>query len=160
MNISTIILYLLAGAFLGISLIRDPKKTQMGIKKGVMAFKKILPMLLPLFLIVGVVLTFITPQMIQSLMGKESGIWGILTGLVMGSIAFMPPFVSFPLGAELLAQGAGYAQVAAFVTALMGVGFVYMQAESQFFGAGAMIRRNILALSAAALVAGVVGVAL
>ncbi|MDC7220791.1 MAG: permease [Spirochaetales bacterium] len=139
---------------------KDRDKTRKGIKKGFMSFKKILPMLIPMFLIVGVGLTYITPEMIQSVMGKDSGILGVLIGLVMGSIAFMPPFVTFPLGAELIQQGAGLAQVAALVTTLMGVGVVYMQVEIKHFGAASMIRRNMLAVFAAIAVALVVGVTL
>ncbi|MBI9099071.1 MAG: permease [Spirochaetaceae bacterium] len=158
MNISTVILYLLSIIFLIVSIIKDRKKTKKGIKKGFMAFKKILPLLIPLFLIVGVVLTFVTPEMIKNLLGEDSGWIGISFGLVIGSIAFMPPFVTFPLGSELIANGAGFPQVAAFVTTLMGVGFVYFQAEMKFFGAGSTIRRNSLAFVAAIIVAVMVGV--
>lgn len=123
-----------------------------------MAFKKILPLLIPLFIIVGVVLTIVTPEMIKSVLGEDSGWIGITFGLLIGSVAFMPPFVTFPLGAELIAKGAGFPQVAAFVTTLMGVGFVYLQAEMKFFGAGSTVRRNSLAFIAAIVVALAVGV--
>ncbi|WP_037572495.1 hypothetical protein [Spirochaeta cellobiosiphila] len=160
MNISTILLYALAFILLVLSFVKDRGKTYKGLKKGGKAFLKILPLVVPLFLIVGVLLTYITPTMIQSVMGKESGITGILIALVMGSVAFMPPFVTYPLGAELIDQGAGLSQVAALVTALMGVGVVYMQAETKFFGLASTLRRNALALFAAVIVAGVVGVIL
>ena len=158
MNISTVVLYVLSIMLLIISLIKDRKKTKMGIKKGFMAFKKILPLLIPLFLIVGVVLTFVTPEMIKNLLGEDSGWLGGTFGLLIGSIAFMPPFVTFPLGSDLIAGGAGFPQVAAFVTTLMGVGFVYLQAEIKFFGTGSTIRRNSLAFIAAVTVALAVGV--
>lgn len=157
MDISTTILYLIAGVTLIISLFKDRDRTIIGIKKGFNAFKKIVPLLIPLFLIVGIVLTYITPEIINSVLGDDSGWLGVLTGSVMGSIAFMPPFVTFPLGADLLESGAGYAQVAAFVTTLMGVGIVYLQAETQFFGGKATLSRNILAFFTAILVAIVVG---
>lgn len=158
MNISTIILYAMATFFLVISLVKDRKKTVMGMKKGFMAFKKILPLLIPLFLIVGIVLTYVTPEMIRQILGEESGWIGTTLGLLLGSLAFMPPFVAFPLGAELIEKGAGFPQVAAFVTTLMGVGFVYLQAEIKFFGTGSTIRRNSLAFVAAIIVALVIGV--
>lgn len=158
MDISTIILYILAFGFLIVSLIKDRKKTKKGIKKSFMAFKNILPLLIPLFLIVGIVLTFVTPEMIKNLLGEDSGWIGITFGLFIGSVAFMPPFVTFPLGSELIANGAGFPQVAAFVTTLMGVGIVYLQAEMKFFGAGSTIRRNSLAFVAAISVAVAVGV--
>lgn len=153
MSISTIVLYIMAVITLIISLIRDRKKSLMGIKKGFLAFKKIIPLLVPLFLIVGIVLTYVTPEMIKSVLGEDSGWLGVLLGSIMGSIAFMPPFVTFPLGADLLSSGAGYAQVAAFVTTLMGVGFVYLQAETKFFGKKATLTRNVLAFVTAIIVA-------
>ncbi len=158
MNISTIVLYVISFVFLIISLFRDIKKTKMGIKKGLMAFKKILPLLIPLFLIVGVVLTFVTPDMIKNILGSDTGWFGVMIGSLIGSVAFMPPFVTFPLGADLIASGAGFPQVAAFVTTLMGVGIVYLQAEMKFFGVGSTVRRNVLAFIAAILVSIVIGV--
>lgn len=158
MDISTIILYILAILFLIISLVRDRAKTKMGIKKGFVAFKKIIPILIPLFIVVGVLLTFVTPEIITQVLGEESGWIGVVIGTLLGSIAFMPPFVTFPLAADLLESGAGYPQVAAFVTTLMGVGIVYIQAEKSFFGIGSTIRRNVLAFIAAIIVSIVIGV--
>lgn len=156
MDISTIILYGIAFVLLVVSVIKDRAKTWKAVKKGWMAFVKILPVLIPLFLIVGVMLSIITPSMIKSVMGEDSGIMGVITGMLLGSVAFMPPFVTFPLGAELLEQGAGYPQVAAFVTTLMGVGLVYWAAEIKFFGKKAVALRNGLAFIASGVVAFVV----
>jgi uncharacterized membrane protein YraQ (UPF0718 family) len=140
------------------SLVKDINKTKMGIKKGFKAFKNIIPLLVPLFLIVGILLTFVTPELIKSVLGENSGVFGIISGLLLGSVAFMPPFVTFPLASDLLSQGAGYPQIGAFVTTLMGVGVVYIQTESKFFGTSAMVKRNALAFVAASIVAVVMGV--
>lgn len=153
MDLSTIILYSIAIILLFISLVKDKKKTKMAIKKGWMAFKKILPVLIPLFIIVGVVLSIVTPDMIRSVLGENSGILGVTLGMIVGSIAFIPPFVAYPLGADLLANGAGYPQVAAFVTTLMAVGIVYWMAETKFFGKKAVVLRNSLAFIASGIVA-------
>ncbi len=128
----------------------------MGVKKGWMAFKKILPILIPLFLIVGIILTVISPDIIKFSLGENSGIMGVFIGLLVGSIAFMPPFVTYPLGVELLEKGAGYPQVAAFVTTLMAVGIVYFTAETKFFGTKSTILRNGLGFIASLIVALVV----
>lgn len=157
MDISTVILYSVSIALLILSLIRDKNKTKRAVKKGWMAFLKIIPILIPLFMIVGVLLSLVTPNLIKQVLGADSGIVGILTGMTLGSIAFMPPFVTYPLGVELLANGAGYAQVAAFVTTLMAVGFVYFTAEIKFFGRKAVIYRNGLAFIASGIVAFVIG---
>ncbi len=156
MDMSTIILYGIAFILLVISIVKDKGKTKKAVKKGWMAFIKIVPVLIPLFLIVGIVLSIVTPQTIKTVLGEESGILGVLTGMLVGSIAFMPPFVTFPLGAELLDNGAGYPQVAAFVTTLMAVGLVYWAAEVKFFGQKAVALRNGLAFLASGIVAIVV----
>ncbi len=156
MDISTIVIYALAFVLLVFSLLKDRKKTKQAIKKGWMAFLNILPVLVPLFLVVGVLLTIVTPQTIKLLLGEESGFFGVFAGMIIGSVAFMPPFVAFPLGAELLGYGAGYPQVAAFVTTLMAVGFVYWVAETKFFGRKAVLLRNSMAFIASGVVAFVV----
>lgn len=156
LDLSTIILYILAFVLLLISFIKDRHKTKIALKKGWMSFKKIMPILIPLFIIVGIILTIVTPDMIKSFLGEDSGALGILIALIVGSVSFLPPFVTYPLGAELIREGAGYPQVAALVTALMGVGFVYLFIESKFFGSKATFLRNGLALMAAAIVAVVV----
>lgn len=153
MDLSTIILYSIAIVLLVISLIKDKEKTVKALKKGSMAFKKIIPILVPLFMIVGIVLSIVTPNMIRSALGENTGILGVIIGMVVGSISFMPPFVTYPLGAELIENGAGYPQVAAFVTTLMAVGIVYWMAEKRFFGRKAVVLRNSLAFIASGIVA-------
>jgi len=153
MDISVIILYITAIVLLVVSIFKDPKLTKKAIKKGWLSFVKLMPTLIPLFIIVGVLLSIVTPQTIKQVMGTDSGILGVLTGMIIGSVAFMPPFVAFPLGAELLSYGAGYPQVAAFVTTLMGVGLVYWIAEVKYFGHKAVFLRNGLAFVASFIVA-------
>jgi len=58
MGISSLIMYVLVGIILIISFIKDRQKTKKAIKKRWMAFIKLIPVLVPLFLIVGIVLTF------------------------------------------------------------------------------------------------------
>lgn len=158
MGLSTYILYGLAFVLLIVSFIKDKKKTRMALKKGWMSFKKIMITLIPLFMFIGIILTLVTPDQIKMIVGDESGIMGVLAALLVGSIAFIPSFLTFPLGAELLANGAGYPQVAALVTALMAVGVVYISAETKFFGGKAVFLRNVFAVLASGLVALVIWV--
>ena len=158
MGVSTYILYALSLALLTISFFKDRTKTKKAIKKGWMSFKKIIIILIPLFMFVGILLSLITPEQIKLAMGDESGIVGVIIALVVGSIAFIPSFLTFPLGAELLESGAGYPQVAALVTALMAVGIVYIVAEHKFFGRKAVVLRNSFAILASVVVAFVIWV--
>jgi len=152
MSIESYIIYGLAIVLIIISAIKDLSKTKKGIMKGIKSFLKLLPILLPLFLFIGILLAIVTPDFISSLLGEDSGIAGILLGLFLGSITFMPPFVAYPLGVELLSNGGAYPQVAGFLVTLMSVGIVYYAAESKFFSKKAAIYRNLISFIGAVIV--------
>lgn len=105
MSVEAIIIYIITAIFLMFSFFADKRKTVKGIKKGVKAFLKLLPVLLPMFLFIGIILAVVTPEFISTLLGEQSGLLGMIFGLVVGSITFMPPFVAYPLGVDLLANG-------------------------------------------------------
>lgn len=94
----------------------------------------------------GILLAILSPETISNLIGSESGFSGILLSLTAGSIALIPGFVAFPLGAALLEGGAGYAQIAAFVSSLMAVGIVTLPLEIKYFNKRIAVLRNALAL--------------
>ena len=152
MSIETIILYGLTLILLIVSFIKDRNKTFKGIKKGVKSFLKLMPVLIPTFMFIGILLAVVTPEFISRLLGEESGILGIISGLTVGSITFMPPFVAYPLGVELLENGGAYPQVAGFLVALMSVGIVYYVLESKTFNVKVTILRNVVSLIGAIIV--------
>lgn len=152
MSVDQIVIYALTIILLVISFIKDKDKTIKGLKKGAKAFTKLMPVLLPLFLFIGIVLAIVTPEFISSILGKESGILGMLFALIGGSITFMPAFVSYPLGAQLLENGADVAHVAALLSTLMSVGIVYYAAESKLFSKKAAIYRNVISFIGALLI--------
>jgi uncharacterized membrane protein YraQ (UPF0718 family) len=131
-----------------ISAVADINKTKKAIKIGYKSFLKILPALIAIMLFVGVVLTVLSTETISMILGEESGVLGVLIALVIGSITFMPSFVAFPLGANLLSHGAGYPQIAAFISSLMAVGFVSLGLEIQYFGKSSALLRNLFAIVA------------
>ncbi len=152
MGLDTIITYILTVTLLVFSFIIDKQKTIKGIKKGTKAFLKLMPILLPMFLFIGIMLAIITPEFITKMLGEDSGFFGMVFALVVGSITFMPAFVSYPLGAQLIENGAGVAQVAAFLATLMSVGIVYYSVESKLFSKKAAIYRNIISFIGALLI--------
>ncbi|WP_027398619.1 hypothetical protein [Anaerovorax odorimutans] len=129
-----------------ISAIVDIDKTKKAIKIGFNSFKKLLPSITPVMIFIGITLSILSPSSISMILGKQSGGLGIIVGLITGSIAFMPSFIAFPLGESLLSHGAGYPQIAAFISSLMAVGIVSLAIEIQYFGKKAAVSRNILAL--------------
>ena len=153
----TIILYVLAIAGLAISFYRDRAKTKMALKKAWKAFENILPQFLSILVLIGLALAILSPETITKLLGTSSGVWGVLAASVIGSITLIPGFVAFPLAAALLKNGAGYMQIAAFVSTLMMVGVVTMPLEIKTFGRRATIIRNVSAFAFSLVAAVVIG---
>jgi uncharacterized membrane protein YraQ (UPF0718 family) len=91
------------------------------------------------------------------IIGVESGWWGVVLSAVVGSITLIPGFIAFPTAAMLLQGGAGYMQIAAFVSALMMVGIVTLPVEIRYFGKHLAIYRNTLAFAFSFLVAYIIG---
>ncbi len=160
MSVFTYILYGLAGAGLAVSFFKDRKKTKAALLKAWKAFENILPQLLIILVIIGLTLSILSPETISKLLGTESGVLGVLGAALIGSITLIPGFVAFPLAAALLKSGAGYMQIAAFVSTLMMVGIVTMPLEIKTFGKRVTIIRNISAFVFSLIAAVVIGVVL
>ena len=156
----TYILYALAITGLAISFFQDRQKTKAALMKAWKSFENILPQILMIFLIIGFALAIFPPETIRKLLGSGSGFLGILAAAVVGSITLMPGFVAFPLAAALLKSGAGYMQLAAFVSTLMMVGIITIPIEKKTFGLKATITRNASAFVFSFVVAIVMGVVL
>jgi uncharacterized membrane protein YraQ (UPF0718 family) len=118
------IFYGLAIILLVLSFMKDKKKTKMALKKAWKAFENILPEFLVVILLVGLLLAILNPETISKIIGSESGWFGVILAAIIGSVTLIPGFVAFPTAAILLENGAGYMQIAAFVSTLMMVGVI------------------------------------
>lgn len=156
----TYILYALAITGLALSFFKDRKKTKQALMKAWKSFENILPQFLSILIIIGLALAILSPETITALLGTNTGVWGVLTASLVGSITLIPGFVAFPLAAALLKNGAGYMQIAAFVSTLMMVGIVTIPMEMKTFGKRATIVRNVSAYLFSIVVAIVMGVVL
>ena len=156
-GIDTIIFYSLAAVLLVVSLVKSREKTKKALKKAWKAFENILPQLIGIMVLVGLLLAVLDPQTISAIIGAESGWLGVGIAAVLGGITLMPGFIAFPMAALLLAGGAGYMQIGAFVSSLMMVGTVTLPVEFKYFGKKAALLRNALALVFSFAVAFVIG---
>jgi len=154
----TYIIYGLAGGVLLIFFLKDRYKTKMALKKAWKSFENILPQFLSILIIIGLALAILSPETITALLGKDSGLFGLFVSAIIGSITLIPGFVAFPLAAALLKNGAGYMQVAAFISTLMMVGIVTLPLEIKTFGKRATIIRNISAFFFSLIAAVLIGV--
>jgi uncharacterized membrane protein YraQ (UPF0718 family) len=143
-----------------VSFILDRKKTLAGFKKGWKMFKNVLFPFLFILILISILLYFIPPSLISEYLGANSGIIGFTIAALVGSIALIPGFISYPIAAGLIEQGASYAVVATFMTTLMMVGVVTLPLEIRFFGKRVAITRNVLNFVAAIIIGLIVGIVL
>lgn len=156
----TWVLYCVSFSALLASFFSSREKTRLALIKAWKSFENILPQFLSVLIIIGIVLAILTPEQISGLLGRESGWYGVLIAAAIGSITLIPGFIAFPLAAALLKSGAGYMQIAAFVSTMMMVGIVTLPVEMQYFGKKAALVRNIASFIFSILVALVMGVLL
>lgn len=143
----TLILYGIAAVLFALSFLRDRRKTAAAALKGLKSVLGILPQLLAVVMIIALVLALFDPETISRFIGEKSGIPGTLAALAVGAVTLIPGFVAFPAAGELLRNGAGTLQIAAFVSSLMMVGVVTLPMEIAVFGRRSAVARNVLALA-------------
>ena len=152
-----IILYAVAIALVLASFFKDRQKTKKALTKAWKSFENIMPQFLGIFVLIGIVLAILNPQIISKIIGGSSGWLGVLLASLVGAITLIPGFIAFPLSAMLLQGGAGYMQIGAFISSLMMVGVVTLPLEIRYFGRKAALMRNLLAFVFSFLVAFVIG---
>jgi uncharacterized membrane protein YraQ (UPF0718 family) len=156
----TKVFYIIAILSLIISFFKSKEKTKMVLKKAWKSFENIMPQFLAIILVIGIMLSVLTPEQISRFLGQDSGIMGVVMAAFIGAVTLIPGFVAFPLASALLHNGAGITQIAAFVSTLMMVGIITIPVEIEYFGKKVTIIRNLLAFIFSFIVAGVMGVIL
>jgi len=134
---------LIALVLLGISLLKEKQRTKEAIKATVKIFYVVMPVLIFVFVLMGLIQAYISRETITSILGQKSGILGILYAEIVGCIAlFMPPAV-FPFGGYLHDNGASYGSIAGFVFTAILIGITTLPVEIKFLGKRFTIARNI-----------------
>ncbi|MBN1289482.1 MAG: permease [Actinobacteria bacterium] len=160
MSLTAIVINLLVAVALVASVLKDRNKTALALKVAWNALKRLGPSVLVVIIIIGLFLGFIPEDWIAGIIGSRSGILGVLVSAFLGSILFIPAILAFPLGASLLESGASIMSVAAFITTLTMVGFVFIPVEIKELGKKFTVLRNGLSLIAALIVAVLMGLIL
>ena len=156
----TVGLYIVTILLLIISLIKSRKKTKMALIKGGKSFENILPLFLSILLVVGIIFAILSPQIISKIIGSQSGVIGFVISAILGSCTVIPGFVTFPLAATLLKNGAGMMQVIVFISTSVMVGVITIPIEKNYFGKKVTYIRNSLALIFSFIIAFMIGVIL
>lgn len=153
-------LYGVAAILLGVSFAKDRKKTILSLIRAWKMFIGVLPQFIAILLLNGLLLAIVTPEMIQRVIGAESGLLGMLITSLLGAVTLVPALIAFPVAAELLNNGAGITQMAVFISTLTMVGFVTLPMEIKYLGKKVAVLRNILAYLFAFATAFIIGAVL
>ena len=143
--ILTLVLTIVSFAF-------DRTKTWRGIKKGLKQFINILPTLLSVIILISIVLYFVSDKFLSEYLGAGAGISAYFSAAVIGAVAILPGFISYPLAGILVKSGVSLSVIAVFITTLKMVGILTIPIEKKYFGLKVALLRNALSFAGALIV--------
>lgn len=134
MNLATGILVALAAGLLFVAWRRGDGSHLRGITLGWQTLKRTLPLLALAFIIVGYVEVLSPQELVEALIGPETGWRGVLIAEVVGMLLPGGPYVVFPLIAALYSAGAGLGQTVTLITSWATLALISVTFELPFMG--------------------------
>ena len=160
MDIFTVGFWVVAIILTVISFIKSKKKTLGAMKQAKTMMSSMIGDIIAIIFLIGIVLTFIPPETIKSVMGSTNTLLSTSISALVGSITLIPAFVAFPLVGSLVDVGASIVPAVAFLTTLTMVGIVTFPLEKKEFGTKFALTRNALSFGFAIVIALTMGVIL
>jgi uncharacterized membrane protein YraQ (UPF0718 family) len=148
-----LLLYVVTVLAFAVSFVIDRKKSVQGVSIAVKKFLKLFPAFVVMTVLVAIVLSIVSEETISEQLGREHLLRATISASLIGSIAFIPGFIVFPLCGMLKSQGVTYTVLSAFTTTLMMVGVLSFPVEKKYLGLRVTVIRNITAFFMALLVA-------
>jgi uncharacterized membrane protein YraQ (UPF0718 family) len=142
MDLSTWIMLLIAAAALAAVYLRSPDSAAQGLTSGMALFLEILPRMVAAFVLAGLVQAVVPREIITGLMGRESGVKGLLIGMALGTFTPGGPMMHFPIVASLYKSGVAIGPLVSYLTAwsLLGLQRLIMW-EFPFLGPSVVLVR-------------------
>ncbi len=154
----TVGLYLLFSfSILIFSFFKDREKTREAIKISIKTFSSLLPLLLFVFVLMGLSQAYVSRQTIAAVLGGSNLIGGIFIGALIGCIALIAPPAIFPAGGYLYQNGAHYGAVAALIVTAILIGVTTWPLEIRTFGWRFTLARNLATYFLAVLIGLIIG---
>ena len=97
-------------------------------------FLEMLSFLPPIFIILGLLDTWVPREMVISHLGPRSGLRGLALATVLGAAAAGPLYGAFPVSAVMLKKGAGFNNVMIFIGAWATLKIPMFLFETKFLG--------------------------
>lgn len=116
--------------------------------------------ILSIFVVIGILQSFLSKEMVGEFLMTFSGIKGILIGTLIGAIMMGPVISGYPICRYLLDHGGSYGLVSSFLFSWVMVGLISIPLELRSFGSKFTLLRNTLALLSAMILALIIEVLL
>lgn len=158
MDIFTILFWVIAVILFVFSLVKSKETTVDAMKKSRRMMGSMIGEIVAIIFMIGLVLTFIPPETIKTVLGTSSTYISTFFSALVGSVTLIPAFVAFPLVGSLVDVGASIVPAVAFLTTLTMVGIVTFPLEKKEFGTKFAILRNLFSFGFAIIIALMMGV--
>jgi uncharacterized membrane protein YraQ (UPF0718 family) len=116
MLIPTLIMAVIAIILIIVGFNREGNIYLIGLKSAWQMTYQVLPLLIFAFIVAGMIQVLLPQDLLNKWVGTESGLRGIVIGMVAGGLTPGGPYVSLPVIASLLKAGAGIGTMVAFLT--------------------------------------------
>jgi uncharacterized membrane protein YraQ (UPF0718 family) len=110
-------LFVLALVLYGWALVVSPVKTGAAVAAGARTFLSTLPIIVAVFLAVGLFNVWVDKKKIAAALGKGSGLWSLVLASLAGTVLIGPVYVIFPLLKAVREHGARWAVLGAVLAA-------------------------------------------
>lgn len=110
-------LFVLAVILYGWAFAVDPGRSVQALRAGAGAFVSILPIIIAVFLALGLFNVWVDKKKVASALGKSGGIKAVVLASLAGTILIGPVYVIFPLMKAVREHGARWAVVGAVLAA-------------------------------------------
>lgn len=126
----------------------EPIKAQQSLLSALWLFIYIIPLLLAVMGLVGLIQTWISPDLVARLLGREGGLRALLLAAACGMILIGPAYLIFPLLAAIQRQGARWAVIGTVLTTYA-VKIQMIPLEAGYLGWRFSLVRTLLTLTLA-----------
>jgi uncharacterized membrane protein YraQ (UPF0718 family) len=123
LNITIVIMLVLAVAVIVLAYLKDPGLPAEGLKDGLKLFVKVAPVLLLAFIAAGIISKVLPREFISRWLGEESGMRGLAIATLAGILTPGGPLIQFPIVAALLKSGVAVAPLMTYICAWSLLGF-------------------------------------
>ena len=124
----------------------SPQRAWQAFVNGASLFASVLLLIVAVFGLVGILQTWISRDLIVRLLGRDSGIKGLLIAALCGTLLIGPAYIIFPLLMSLQRQGARWA-VIVIVLSSYAVKLQMIPIEIEFLGWPFSLGRSVLTVA-------------